>query len=110
MGPPLTVIKGTSERILIDGAGLCSPGQWSPWQRQPPTDFGAKIRAQLKLAMFECDVDPKAIVEQAVAGKVLEDPFTGEAVRSARQKGLHLDLPPLLGRDGGGCADGGAQG
>ncbi len=37
-GDPMLVGSHERQRVVCDGAGLCSLGQWPPWQRPAPSD------------------------------------------------------------------------
>ena len=49
-GDPILVTKGISDRLLVDGGGLCSPGMWAPDKRRPTSKTAGHIRGQLTLA------------------------------------------------------------
>ena len=53
LGAPVLVFKGLQGRLLVDGAGLCSPGQWPPGKMHSMAKFAGRIRAQLALALRE---------------------------------------------------------
>ena len=78
------VTRGSKERLLIDGAGLCSPGHWPPWSRHPTSIFGRKVRAQVELTMREEQIDVRNLIENMSSGKVGGDPFQQEALASAK--------------------------
>ena len=83
LGPPITIKKGEAERLLVDGGGLCSPGQWAPWPRRPAGNFASKVRAQLDLALREDLTDSRKLIERFSAGGVDQDPFSSDTVAAA---------------------------
>ena len=81
MGLPVLVTRGSKERLLIDGAGLCSPGHWPPWSRHPTSIFGRQVRAQVELTMREEQIDVRNLIENMSSGKVGGDPFPAGGAR-----------------------------
>ena len=84
------VPRGISERLFVDGAGLCLPGLWVPWKRKPVGRVGVAIREILEEALEEAGVTAAGVVRKLARGKLTEDPFGTEACRSAKSKLLGL--------------------
>ena len=80
-GEPLRVGHGDQRRLLMDGAGLCSPGLWPPEQRFPATGVAKLMHDAFR---FELDVLGKALdgglpklLADLASGRLSEDPFPG---------------------------------
>ena len=73
-GAPIRVRQGYKIRDLEDGAGLCSPGRWTPASRRLPFDdsFATKLVSAMELDTEKWD---KFLVAM-LAGKLPESPFT----------------------------------
>ena len=75
-GAPIRVRQGYKVRDLEDGAGLCSPGRWSPCRRRlPDTDglAGDLIRAMdLDIGTWDRNL------MSMLAGKGEKEPFSAE--------------------------------
>ena len=82
-GAPLRVRQGYKVRDLEDGAGICSPGKWSPEKRRLPAlgGFAEKLAAAM-------GVDPDAwnkSMLRMMAGKQTETPFSKDEVKKSKQ-------------------------
>ncbi len=87
IGPPMTVGKLQRRRVICDGAGLCSPGHWAPWNRPRPRDWRVlALRGALTRAVRTLDgTDGNGINTLFTAlarGEVQEIPFPREMVDS----------------------------
>ena len=73
-GPPLTVTQNATKRGFHDGAGLCSPGRWTPEMRTIDTLHMVKA---LKIQLLEIlkNFDFKRVVALLACGKVKSCPF-----------------------------------
>ena len=81
-GDPIYVRHGEDRRLLVDGAGLCSPGLWEPQDRFPPTGVGGKIHEALQFELDQLDASFKvglvALLSDQASGRAQSDPFPGE--------------------------------
>ena len=77
-GPPGVVRVGGRRRGFADGAGLCSPGRWTP-ERRRLVDW--LLRAWLLVALKAIlvkHVEVKRLVCMMAVGKVTQNPFSDE--------------------------------
>ncbi len=84
-GAPMRVGKLQRERTLCDGAGLCSPGRWAPWNRPLARDGRViAVRAAITRAVLTIDGDDGSGVDrlfQTLArGEATESPFSDDLV------------------------------
>ena len=82
-GAPLRVRQGHMVRDLEDGAGICSPGRWSPAKRKLSDIEG--FAEKLSAAM---NVDPEAwhkSMPRMMAVKQIEAPFTTDQIKKGKQ-------------------------
>ena len=104
VGDPLMVGHGETRRLLADGAGLCSPGQWPPEQRHPPTGIAARINDAL---MFELAALGRnrpgglsGMLADLTSGRLTDSPFPEEATQRLRDyvgelsKGVDVPTDP----------------
>ena len=79
VGEPVRVGHGDRRRLLMDGAGLCSPGLWPPEQR-----FAAHGTAKLPHAAFKFELDGfgeafggglEKLMADLAAGRITENTF-----------------------------------
>jgi hypothetical protein len=80
-GPPMTVGRFERQRPLCDGAGLCSPGQWPPWDRPVSRDPRVlALRSAILRAVQSLDGSDGRGIDRLFAslaqGEVSESPFS----------------------------------
>ena len=89
-GPPLRIPRKGKHRDFVDGAGLCSPGQWPKDRRRLPGD---NIAAQLQRILLEGLVraEPglpggsfKSALAAIVGGKLTKSPFAERLIDEVR--------------------------
>ncbi len=72
------------ERVICDGAGLCSLGQWAPWQRPAPThprlrEAGSILESFLDDMPLHLGYSAEALFDRLASGSVEENPFGGDS-------------------------------
>ena len=83
-GPPMTVWQNGSRKGFHDGAGLCSPGRWTPeLRRVEKLHIMRALRARLVQIVREMDV--KRLVATLACGRARENPFTDDMIRRGRE-------------------------
>ena len=87
-GPPIMVGRGDTQRLLADGAGLCSPGLWRPQRRHPPTGIALELfRAlseELDLLASSTQGGLNRMLADIASGRVASDPFPADATERLR--------------------------
>ena len=75
-GLPIRATHGHQKRDLEDGAGICSPGRWSPKRRRlPDTDnLSSSLVEAMKLDAETWD----GLIWKMLAGRMEADPFTSQ--------------------------------
>ena len=76
LGSPMKIGRGTKAREIHDGAGLCSPGRWTPEQRRlPENDVLTELRNLLK--QFVVGHLETNLFAKLACSKITECPFDG---------------------------------
>ena len=95
VGAPVQVDRGSRQRGLRDGGGLCSPGRWPKAMRRFP-DVSAMTHSLINLLRTQFTtstwMEPpltgqeafKALVAHLACGRMRESPFTEDLVEKAR--------------------------
>ena len=78
MGPPLQVRQNYRVRPFEDGAGICSPGRWTPKKRLLP-DVG-NVAEDLIAAMGLDMENWETTTFRIISGKQQQNPFTPEQI------------------------------
>ncbi len=84
VGEPMLVGTHERQRVLCDGAGLCSLGQWAPWHRPAPRHPQLRAAGDL-LEEYLDDMHgnhgftPEELFNKLARGSVTAPPLVGEA-------------------------------
>ena len=86
-GRAMKVGSFEKERDLVDGAGICSPGRWPPWDRpQFPQQRAAAIRGAIAEAVERLGqnggLNASQLFDELASGKIVGDPFPPEITDS----------------------------
>ena len=95
---------GETRRLLADGAGLCSPGQWPPEQRHSPSGIAARINDALMFEMAAWGSHRPGglagVLADLTSGRLTDPPFPEEAIQRLRDyvgelsKGVDIPTDP----------------
>ena len=79
----MMVRKGTRQRMIVDGGGLCSPGLWAPWKRDPVGAGGREVGRVLENALASAGLSAKTVATSMARGGLETDPFEAVWATSA---------------------------
>ena len=86
-----------SRRLVADGAGLCSPGLWSPKRRRPPVGVAAQLHGALQFELPFLDRSAEEGLSKLLAdlasGRLRESPFPAEETARLRDYGVPRRAP-----------------
>ncbi len=90
MGPPIAAGWGPYARNMRDGAGLCSPGIWTPERRRRPssstlTALSAAIKRAIARLPETAGIDAEELFDKLSDGRCTENPFPQTVVEDLRR-------------------------
>jgi hypothetical protein len=90
VGPPIAAGWGPYARNMRDGAGLCSPGIWTPERRRRPssstlTALSAAIKRAIVRLPESAGIGAEELFDKLSDGRCTENPFPQTVVEDLRR-------------------------